>query len=141
MASGRRRAVAVAGFGLAAVLSSWNPLAAPFGLVVGLVSAVLSIRSLVAGGHRRIAAVGLLLSLLAVAASGVVLALTAGLGRDLGGEPVVRGPSAAEMSGELDAAAERTRASRERARRELEAVDGGAAPPATQPAPTRRPVP
>ena len=137
MPSGRRRAIAVAGFGLAAALSSWNPLAAPFGLVVGLVAAVLSTRALVAGAHRRIAAVGLVLSLLAVGVSGVVLALTAGLGRDPGGEPVVSGPSAAEMSGELDAAAERTRASRERARRELEDVDAGA----TQSAPPRRPAP
>lgn len=137
MPSGRRRAVAAAGFGLAAALSSWNPLAAPFGLVVGLVSAVLSIRALVAGGHRRIAAAGLALSLLAVGASGVVLALTAGVGRDPAGDPVVSGPSRAEMAGRLDEAAEQTREARERARKELEAVEEGS-PPATEPPPARR---
>ncbi len=141
MAPGRRRAVAAAGFGLAALISSWNPLAAPFGLVVGLVAAVLSIRALVRGADRWIAAMGLVLSLSAVGTSGVVLALTAGLGRDPGGAPVVPGPSAAEMDAELDAAGERTRAARERARGELEAVDGGEVAPAQPPTPARRRAP
>lgn len=141
MAAGRRRAVAAAGFGLAALLSSWNPVAAPFGLVVGLVAAALSVRALVRGAHRRIAAVGLALSLVAVGASGVVLALTAGLGRDPAGEAVVPGPTAAEMAADLDAAAERTREARERARRELEALDGGEAKPAQPPTPARRRAP
>lgn len=120
-----------AGFGVAALLSSWNPLAAPFGLVVGLAAAVLSLRALLGGGPRRVAAAGLALSIVAVAVSGVVLARTAGLGREPGGETVVPGPTPAQASGELDAAAARTRAARERARRELEATEGagpGAAP-------------
>ncbi len=141
MTSGRRRAVAAAGFGLAALISSWTPLAAPFGLVVGLVAAVLSVRALKRGADRRIAAMGLVLSLVAVGVSGVVLALTAGLGRDPAGAPVVPGPSAAEVDAELDAAAERTRAARERARGELEAVDGGAATPPPTPPPARRRAP
>ncbi len=136
MASARRRVIAAAGFGLAALLSSWNPLAAPFGLIVGLVAGVLSLRALLAGQHRRTAGVGLALSLLAVGASAVVLARTAGVGRDPGGAPVVVGPSREAASGELDAAAERTREARARARRELEAAEGGA-PAAPGPPPAR----
>lgn len=141
MATGRRAAVAAAGFGLAALLSSWNPLAAPFGLVVGLVAAALSVRALVRGAHRPTAAVGLVLSLVAVGASGVVLALTAGLGRDPAGEPVVPGPTAAEVAAELDDASARTREARERARRELEAAGGGEAAPTQPPPPARRRAP
>lgn len=128
MARAGRRAWAAAGFALAAALSSWNPLAAPFGLVVGLVSLVLCIRALVQGGDRRVASAGLVLAVLAVAASGVVLALTAGVGRDPAGDPVVPGPSAEEVRSQLDEAGEPTRAARERAREELDAAGGGAAP-------------
>jgi len=53
-----------------------------------------------------------------------VLALTAGVGRDLAGTEIVPAPTSDEVSQQLDAAAERTRASRERARSELGALDG-----------------
>lgn len=126
-----RRAWAAAAFALAAAFASWNPLAAPFGLVVGLASLVLCIRALVQGGARRVATAGLVLAAVAVAASGLVLALTAGVGRDPAGEPVVPGPTADEVRRTLDAAGEPTRPARERAREELEAAGGGAkAPPA-----------
>jgi hypothetical protein len=121
--SERRLPVAALVFGAAAAFASWNPIAAPFGLVVGLAAGAIAVRALRQGGRRPLAAAGLALSLLAIAASALVLALTAGLGRDPAGEPVVSGPSRAEAARELDAAAERTRAARERARSELDRVE------------------
>lgn len=118
-----RLAVAALGFAVAAVLSSWNPLAAPFALVVGLASGALAIRALRRPGRRRTSVAALVVSGVAVAASAVVLALTAGVGRELAGQPAVQAPDPASVSRELDAAAERTRAARERARRELEALE------------------
>jgi hypothetical protein len=117
-----------AAFGLAALLSSWNPLAAPFGFVVGLAAALLSLRALRRGGARLLSGAGLVLSTGAVALSVVVLALTAGVGRDPSGDPVVSGPSREEAARTLDEAAERTRAARERARAELSGVTGERAP-------------
>lgn len=145
-----RQPFAALGFAAAAAFSSWNPISAPFGLVVGIAALVLGLRALRRGppGRSRwpsIAAV--VLSAGAVIASGLVLALTAGLGRELGGAPIVEVPPAAEVAAELDAAAERTRAARERARTELEALDrqdgerasdGGQAPAGDAGAPARR---
>ncbi len=110
MAERRDRLPAVAlGFALAAALSSWNPLSAPFALVVGVAA--------------------------------LVLALTAGVGRELRGAPIVPAPARDEVKTELDSAGERTRPARERARAELDALGGskgaGAgdrrAPPAPKP--------
>ena len=53
-----------------------------------------------------------------------MLALTAGVGRELVGEPVVEGPSREEAGRTLDQAEERTRAARGRARGELGKVGG-----------------
>jgi hypothetical protein len=121
-------------FGLAAALSSWNPLAAPFGLVVGLVSLLLAVRALRQPSRRGISATAFAASLVAVVASAVVLALTAGVGRELGGAPVVQTPAREDVSAELDAARDRTRASRERARKELDALE----PPPEAPTDTGR---
>ena len=129
MARGRGLAWVALGFATAAALSAWNPLAAPFGLVVGVCAAGISARALLRGGRRALSAAALALSLGAVAWSGVVLARTAGVGRELTGEPVVSGPSGEEARRVLDEAAERTRASRERAREELGKVDGDRAAP------------
>lgn len=126
MAAQGRLAWMALGFGLAAAFASWNPLAAPFGLVVGLAAVVVSVRALRRGGRRSVAAGGLALSVLAICASVVVLALTAGLGRDPAGAPVVTGPSREEAARTLDAAGERTRAARERARSELHGIEGPA---------------
>lgn len=115
---------AALGFAAAAALSSWNPLSAPLGLVVGAAALVLALRSLRRGGRRLVSLGALALSFAAVVASALVLALTAGVGRELGGEPVVPVPRRADVNAELDAAAERTRPARERARSELEALDG-----------------
>ncbi|HET8542059.1 MAG TPA: hypothetical protein VFL83_19435 [Anaeromyxobacter sp.] len=122
-----RLPVAALGFAAAAALSSWNPLSAPFGLAVGLASLALAVRALRAGYARRPSAAAVALAAAAIVASAVVLALTAGVGRDLGGEPVVVvRPGVAR--GDLDAAAERTRAARERARRELESLEAPSGP-------------
>lgn len=117
---------AALGFALAAAFSSWNPISAPFGLVVGLAALVVGIRALRASptGRRRGVSTGaVLLSFAAVVASTFVLALTAGFGRELGGTPIVPVPTREDVAAELDAAAERTRPARERAGAELEALD------------------
>jgi hypothetical protein len=133
MDKGKRLTIAAVGFALAALLSSWNPVAAPFGLLVGLSASVLSLRSLFLGGHRRMATAALALAVLAVAGSSLELALTAGIGRDVAGEPAVLGPSREEAQKQLDQSAETTRAARERAREELMKVGEGA--PAGRPDP------
>ncbi len=111
------------GFGIAAALSSWNPLAAPFGVVVGVAAAFLSARALRRPGRRAVAAAALAMSVLAVAASAIVLALGAGLGRELRGTPVVQAPEREDVAAELEGAAERTHAARERASAELDALE------------------
>jgi NhaP-type Na+/H+ or K+/H+ antiporter len=128
-----RLPLAALGFALAAALSSWNPLSAPFGVVVGLVSLLLAVRALRRAETRRLAAaVAVALSFLAVVAGAAVLALAAGVGRELGGQPVVQAPAREEVSAELDRAAERTRAARERAKGELDRLE-----PPVQAAPPR----
>ena len=129
---------AALGFAVAALAASWNPFAAPLGLVVGIAAAVLAWRALKrAGGRRRqLPAAALALSLLAVVASALLLAVTAGtVGVDLPGEPVLKARTPEELERVLSGAAERTRAERERAREELERLtgvsrskDGGGAP-------------
>ncbi|HET8734044.1 MAG TPA: hypothetical protein VFM45_09765, partial [Anaeromyxobacteraceae bacterium] len=96
---------------------------------------LLAVRALSrAEGHRLLAAAAVAVSFLAVVASGIVLALAAGVGRELGGTPVVRAPQREEVSSELDRADERTRASRERAKAELDRLE-----PPPQPAPEAPP--
>src|SRR6185369_11331855 len=128
-------------FAVAALLSSWNPVAAPFGLAVGLAAAILGIRALRRSERRRVPAAAIALGALAVLASAVVLLRTAGaLGVDLSGEPVVKGRTPAEVDEVLTGAGERTKAQRARAAEELERTAGASArdggPP---PAPERRP--
>jgi hypothetical protein len=123
---------AALGFGLAALLCAWTPLSAPFGLVVGVVALLLSVRALVRPGRRVLAAGAFAASFAAVALSGIVLALTAGVGRELGGTPVVQTPGRPAVEAELDRAAERTRGARDRARAELDALE-----PHAPPAPAR----
>jgi hypothetical protein len=115
---------AALGFAAAAALSSWNPLSAPLGLVVGLAAAVLAVRALSRGGARAASAGALAISIGAVLASVLVLALTAGVGRELRGQAIVPAPARADVEKELDAASERTRPARERARSELDQLEG-----------------
>ena len=123
MAGRPRLAWASLGFGLAAVASCWNPAAAPFGLAVGVGAGALAIRALLAGGRRAAAVAGLVAALVAVAGSALVLALTAGVGRQPGETTLVPQPTPAEVERGLDEAAARTREARERARTELERVE------------------
>jgi hypothetical protein len=115
-----RLAWAALGFGLAALASSWNPAAAPFGLATGLGAAVVAARALRAGGRRRVAAAGLALALAGVAVSALVLALTAGVGRQAGQTTLVPQPGPGEVDRALDAASSATREARERALKELD---------------------
>ena len=111
------------GFAAAAALSSWNPLSAPFALVVGLGALVIAVRAFRRGGARRLLAGAAALAAAAVVASALVLALTAGVGRELRGAPIVPVPRRDEVDAALDAAAERTAPARERARSELDALE------------------
>jgi hypothetical protein len=128
VAAADRLPLAALGFGLAGLLCAWTPLSAPFGLVVGLAALLLSVRALARPGRRGVAAGAFAASFAAVALSGVVLALTAGVGRELGGSPVVQTPGRPTVETELDRAAERTRAARDRARSELDALEPHGAP-------------
>lgn len=121
--SSRAGAVALALAG-AALLSCWNPFAAPVGLAVGLASLLLGVRALRRRlGSRRVAAAAVAAGAAALVASGLVLVLTAGaVTGDLPGDPVVPGRTQAEAARLLDQEAARTRAARERARRELEEI-------------------
>jgi hypothetical protein len=124
-------------FALAAAAASWNPLAAPFGLVVGIAAAVLSWRALRrAGDRRRIPAAALAVSVIAVVASAAVVAVTAAsVGADLTGQPVLKARTPDELERTLSEAAQRTRAERERARTELERLPGAARDGGHGPAP------
>jgi hypothetical protein len=114
-------------FAVLALLASWNPAAAPFGLLVGAATAILALRARRTGRRRAYVALGL--ALLAVVASAVVLALTAGaVSIELSGVPIVKGRTPAELDLELSAAAASTRDERARALGELDrlgATDGG----------------
>ena len=117
------------GLALAAAFSSWNPFAAPLGLVVGLGAALLAFARLRRGqGRRSLLMAALALGLCASAASVAVLFLTAGaVTTELPGAPVVQGRTDAEAQALLDEAARRTAAARDRAKAELRKA-GGAAP-------------
>ncbi len=113
MAAPLRRAGVALGFAVAALFSSWSPLAAPFGLLTGLGAAVLAVRARRQGG--RLAGLALALALLATAGSSWVLARTAGLGREAGDAPPVPSATELETAARLDRAAAESRAERQRA--------------------------
>ena len=128
MTATRRLPFAALGFAVAAALSSWNPLSAPFAVVVGLAAAVLAVRAAIEERRRLVALTALGLALAAAAVGGLVLARTAGLGRRGDGESLTMPPSGEAVESDLDAAAERTRAARERALEELKGIEDGHAP-------------
>ncbi len=121
------------GFAIAALAASWNPIAAPFGLVVGVAAAFLGARVLRGAGRWRLPAAAVGVGILAAVTSVAVLILSAeAVGTDLTGEPVVKGRTQVELERTLEEAGERTRARRERAHGELERLagkrsDGGSA--------------
>jgi hypothetical protein len=116
---------AALGFAIAAALSSWNPLSAPFGVVVGLAAAGLALRASLVPARRPVALTALCVALGAAIVSGAVLARTAGVGRGGPGQSIVTAPSGEDVAAELDQAAERTRAARERASGELQTLEKG----------------
>jgi len=142
-----RLPLAALGFAIAAALSCWNPLSAPFGVVVGLAAAVLAMRAATERVRRQVSFAALAIALAAAIVSGLVLARTAGLGRRGPGYSIVSTPSGDEVEAQLDAAADQTRAARERATRELQALEKAEpsapppskAPPSTGSAPTPAP--
>ena len=109
-----RLPLAALGFAIAAALSSWNPLSAPFGVVVGLAAAVLAMRAATERARR-------------------LVSFRCGRHRarrrdrerprarqngsdwvDAGpGYSIVSAPSGIEVEAQLDAAVEQTRAARE----------------------------
>jgi hypothetical protein len=113
-----RRAWIALAFAVAALAASWSPLAAPFGLITGLGAGVLALRARREGG--RTAWIALALGLLGSGGSAWVLARTAGLGRPSHQAPAVPAFSERETSRGLDAAAEQSRAARERAERQVD---------------------
>jgi hypothetical protein len=122
MASPRRPAWIALAFALAALVASWSPLAAPFGLLTGLGALVLAVRARREGG--RIALTALALALLATVASAWVLARTAGVGRSVDDTPRIPAHGDRETSKALDAAAEQSRAARERAEKQVDPAPG-----------------
>ncbi len=120
MAEERRLPLAALGFALAAALSSWTPLAAPFAIVVAVGAIALSMRALRRGAPRKAALSAAAVAALAIVTGVLVLARTAGVGREAVEAPVVPASGNGDAASRLDSASERTRASRERARSELE---------------------
>jgi hypothetical protein len=118
-----RLPIAALAFGVAAAFSSWNPLGAPFGLVVGLAAAVIALRASARGGRKLLWVGALVVSLAAVAVSALTLARTAGVGRRPDEQTIVSVPDRAQIDAQLDAAEEKTRAARERATKELDALE------------------
>jgi hypothetical protein len=122
VAGSHRLGWAALGFGLAALASSWNPVAAPFALATGLGAVVVAARALRRRQGGRAALAGLAAAAAGVAVSAVVLARTAGVGREEGA-PLVPQPPPIEVKRALDGAAERSRPARERAARELDRLE------------------
>jgi hypothetical protein len=117
-----RRAWVALAFALAAVAACWSPLAAPFGLLTGLGAGVLALRARREAGVA--AWVALALGLLGSGVSAWVMARTAGLGRSAHQAPVVPALGERETSRSLDAAAEQSRAARQRAERQVDPTPG-----------------
>jgi hypothetical protein len=111
----------------AGAIACWNPLAAPFALPVGAAAAALGARAAARGSGSRRAAVAaaILGGAAALAAGGVLVATWVRLGAaEPPGEAIVTSRSAAEVKSLLDGAAERTRAARARAQKELDRLGG-----------------
>jgi hypothetical protein len=104
-------------FAVAALLASWSPLAAPFGLATGLGAVLLAVRARRQGGPAALAA--LALAALACSASAWVLVRTAGLGRGVGEAPEAPVATERETGRRLDEAAVPSRAARQGAERQL----------------------
>lgn len=122
MPSPRRPAWIALVFALAALVASWSPLAAPFGLLTALGAIVLAVRARREGG--RVALAALALALLAAVASAWVLVRTAGVGQAVNDAPRVPLHGEPGSSKALDAAAEQSRAARQRAEEQVDPAPG-----------------
>jgi len=122
------------GLAVAALAACWNPISAPFGLVVGAGALVLAARAWWrATSARGVATAAVAAALLAVAASAAVLGLTAeAVSPDLPGQAVVKTRTPEELDRLLSDASKRTQPERRQAARQLEILagsgDGGASP-------------
>ncbi|HUK65462.1 MAG TPA: hypothetical protein VLV17_01445 [Anaeromyxobacteraceae bacterium] len=113
-------------FALLALVCSWNPAAAPFGLLLAVGATVLALRAR-RSRRPRLAPYALGAAILAAAASAVVLLLSAGaVSVEFTGEPIVKGRTPTELDEALSAAERRTREERQKARAELERLEGRA---------------
>ena len=120
----RRTPFTLLALGVAALLSSWNPASAPLGLAVGLVAAGLCVKALKESQERApVLRAALVVAAVAVVVSGAVFARAVGAGRDHWGAPIVQGIPQTERTEALDKAAEATRAGRDAARKELDALE------------------
>lgn len=107
-----------------AVLSSWNPFAAPIGLILGIAVAWAALRMLASKrGSRQLAVWALALGGIALAISAVVLLLSAGaLSATPPGQATMSDRTPDEVNRMLDDAQQRTAAARKRAGGELDQV-------------------
>jgi hypothetical protein len=111
-------------FAICALLSSWNPFAAPVGLLLGAAVALAAWRMVTARrGGRLVALWALALGVLAVTASSVILLLSAGAFSSTSpGRAIGPGRTPGEIGRMLDEAQQRTAAARGRATGELDQV-------------------
>jgi hypothetical protein len=122
MPSPRRPSWIALVFALAALAASWSPLAAPFGLLTALGAVVLAVRARREGG--RVALAALALALFATVASAWVLVRTAGVGQTVADAPRVPAHNEPGTTKALDAAAEQSRAARQRAEKQVDPAPG-----------------
>jgi hypothetical protein len=126
MDPGGRTRSALAVLAAAALLSSWNQVSAPAGLIVGV---AVALRCLVErrrrGAFSRASGTTFAVALAGVLVSAVVLALAAGVGPAPGGPAIVDELPPEAREEQLRRAAERTRPARDAARRELERLGPG----------------
>jgi hypothetical protein len=108
-------------FAIAAALASWNPLAAPVGLVVGVAAAIMAARALARQmGHRRAALVALgIASVSTLASLGFMLSVSGAWRGGLETRPVAPARSEREVETLLDEAAKRTAKDRGQASEQL----------------------
>jgi hypothetical protein len=124
MAAVARTPVALVLLAAASLLSSWNQISAPAGLLVGLaVSGLCIVERRRRGAFDRWTGAGLALALAGVLASALVLATLAGGTQRPGGAPIVDEVPSEGREEQLRRAAERTRPARDAARDELDRLE------------------
>jgi hypothetical protein len=124
MAAVGRTPVALVLLAAASLLSAWNQISAPAGLLVGVGVAALSLLDRWRrGAFTRWTAAALAVALMGVLTSALVLATLAGGAQRPGGPPIVDEVPSEGREEQLRRAAERTRPARDAARRELDRLE------------------